>query len=85
MPIFINAIPVSLGNDAYPIAIFASYLLHTYLPVLRDMVAKSPALKVRLDRNESERVASLRLPYILTRFVSISPFYARIVGIDCLV
>lgn len=47
MPILINAIPVSLGNDAYPIAIMASYLLHTYLPVLRDMASRSAAFKVR--------------------------------------
>jgi len=48
VPIFINAIPVSLGNDAYPIAIFLSYLVHTYFPVFRDMVANIPALKVSI-------------------------------------
>ena len=46
VPIFINAIPVSLGNDAYPIAIFASYLIHTYFPVFRKMVEDTPSLKV---------------------------------------
>jgi hypothetical protein len=47
VPIFINAIPVSLGNDAYPICIFASTLLHMYFPALRDAVSMVPVLKVR--------------------------------------
>jgi len=48
VPIFINVIPVSLGNDAYPIAIGISFLLHMYLPVLRDVVKQSPAVKAAL-------------------------------------
>ena len=49
MPLFINAIPVSLGNDAYPICIFASMILHNYFPVLREIVGLAPMLKVRLQ------------------------------------
>ena len=49
MPILVNAIPVSLGNDAYPIAIGASFLLHHYFPILREIVKLSPALKVGAD------------------------------------
>ena len=48
VPIFINTIPVSLGNDAYPIAIGASFLLHNYFPILREVVSLSPALKAGL-------------------------------------
>lgn len=47
VPIFINLVPVSLATDAYPIAIFASYLLHSYAPILRDVLAQSDLLKVR--------------------------------------
>ncbi|GAX13216.1 hypothetical protein FisN_17Hh148 [Fistulifera solaris] len=45
VPLFINSIPVPLSTDAYPIAIFASFLLHQYFPILRDVVLLSPLLK----------------------------------------
>ena len=45
VPLFINAIPVPLSTDAYPIAIFVSFLLHQYFPILRDVVTLSPLLK----------------------------------------
>lgn len=45
VPIFLNTIPVTLSIDAYPIAIFISYLLHTYAPVLRDIVELSDIFK----------------------------------------
>jgi hypothetical protein len=44
VPIFINAIPVSLAQDAYPIAILTSYLIHTYAGVMREVVHLSPIL-----------------------------------------
>lgn len=46
VPIFINSIPVSLSQDAYPIAIIASFLLHQYVPILREIMGLSPILKV---------------------------------------
>lgn len=48
VPIFLNAIPVPLSNDAYPIAILLSFWLHNYVPILRDVVALSPIVKVVL-------------------------------------
>lgn len=48
VPIFINLIPVSLSTDAYPIAIGASFLLHNYVPILREVLHQSDLLKVCL-------------------------------------
>lgn len=48
VPLFINSIPVTLGTDAYPICIFISFLLHHYLPVLRDILAHSKIFKVAM-------------------------------------
>uniref|UniRef100_A0A7S1V1V1 Uncharacterized protein n=1 Tax=Grammatophora oceanica TaxID=210454 RepID=A0A7S1V1V1_9STRA len=45
VPIFINSIPVPLTTDAYPIAIFASFLLHQYFPLLREVLKVSYVLK----------------------------------------
>jgi hypothetical protein len=45
VPILINAIPVTLGIDAYAIAIFISFLLHMYFPILRDIIQLSPIFK----------------------------------------
>jgi len=41
VPIFINKIPVPLAQDAYIIAILTSFMLHTYAPVLREVLTKS--------------------------------------------
>jgi len=41
VPIFINAIPVPLCQDAYPIAILVSFLLHQYIPILREVMKLS--------------------------------------------
>jgi hypothetical protein len=46
VPLFINAIPVPLCQDAYPIAIIASFLLHSYAPILREVMNLSPVFKV---------------------------------------
>lgn len=46
VPIFLNTIPVPLAIDAYPIAILISFGLHTYFPVLRDVVELSSIFKV---------------------------------------
>jgi hypothetical protein len=48
VPIFLNLIPVPLAQDAYPIAIFLSFLMHEYFPVLREVVALSSILKAAL-------------------------------------
>ena len=45
MPIFVNSIPVPLSTDAYPIAIMYSFLLHQYIPMLREVVSLSPVFK----------------------------------------
>lgn len=45
VPIFINAIPVPLSNDAYPIAILASFVIHYYFPIVREVVNISPIVK----------------------------------------
>ena len=47
VPIFINSIPVPLSTDAYPIAILTSFTLHTFFPVLREVLFLSPVFKVR--------------------------------------
>ena len=48
VPIFINSIPVTLGADAYPICIFISFLLHTYVPIVRDVCKISPIFKTSM-------------------------------------
>lgn len=48
VPIFLNGVPVPLANDAYPIAIIASFCLHFYFPVLREVAALSKIMKVIL-------------------------------------
>ena len=48
VPLLINAIPVTLGKDAYPICIFISFLLHEYLPFLREVVQESSIFKIAL-------------------------------------
>ena len=48
VPIFINAVPVPLAQDAYPIAIMASYVLHDNFPILREIFAMSSWMKVRM-------------------------------------
>jgi len=45
VPIFLNKIPVTLSIDAYPIAIVASYLIHTYIPSLREVLELSVIFK----------------------------------------
>mmetsp|Transcript_115548 Transcript_115548/g.333824 ORF Transcript_115548/g.333824 Transcript_115548/m.333824 type:complete len:256 (-) Transcript_115548:224-991(-) len=45
VPIFINAVPVPLAQDAYPVAILTSFLLHTYFPILREVIELSPVFK----------------------------------------
>jgi len=47
VPLFINAIPVPLANDAYPIAILVSFAIHYYFPIVWEVVALSPMVKVR--------------------------------------
>mmetsp|Transcript_3349 Transcript_3349/g.3752 ORF Transcript_3349/g.3752 Transcript_3349/m.3752 type:complete len:254 (+) Transcript_3349:75-836(+) len=46
VPIFINGIPVPIADDAYPIAIIASYVLHDRYPVLRQVLELSTVVKV---------------------------------------
>ena len=48
VPLLINAIPVTLGKDAYPICIFISFLVHQYFPLIRDIVKLSPIFKAAL-------------------------------------
>jgi uncharacterized membrane protein YeiH len=46
VPIFINSIPVPMSTDAYPIAICASFLLHNYVPIVREVMELAPVFKV---------------------------------------
>ena len=46
VPVLINGIPVPLAQDAYPIAIFTSFMIHTYFPILREVLELSPVFKV---------------------------------------
>ena len=46
VPIFINAVPVPLSQDAYPVCILISFLLNEYVPILREVMKLSPILKV---------------------------------------
>lgn len=46
VPIFINQIPVTLANDAYPIAVLVSFVIHYYFPIVREVVNISPIVKV---------------------------------------
>lgn len=48
VPIFINAIPVSLAQDAYPVAIIVSFLLHYSFPILREVLSLSPVFKAAM-------------------------------------
>ena len=46
VPIFINSIPVPLGQDAYPISIIVSYVLHNQFAILREILELSNLVKV---------------------------------------
>ena len=54
VPIFLNTIPVTIAIDAYPIAILVSFVIHTYFPILREVVELSPYFKVSKKRNEKK-------------------------------
>jgi hypothetical protein len=45
VPLLINYIPVPLGVDSYPVIITISFLLHYYVPIMRDVTNHSPVLK----------------------------------------
>lgn len=45
VPIFLNKLPVTIAMDSYPIAITASFFLHSMFPILRDVVGLSPIFK----------------------------------------
>lgn len=45
VPLFLNAIPVPLANDAYPIAILISFAIHYYFPIIWEVVNISPMVK----------------------------------------
>lgn len=45
VPIFINAIPVPLANDAYPIAILVSFGIHYYFPIIGEVMKLSAIFK----------------------------------------
>jgi uncharacterized membrane protein YeiH len=58
VPIFINSIPVPLAQDAYPIAILTSFAMHTYFPIMREVLELSPVFKVRAVHCAKEKVQS---------------------------
>jgi len=46
VPLFINSIPVPLANDAYPIAVLISFAIHYYFPIVWEVIALTPMVKV---------------------------------------
>ena len=46
--IFLNKLPVTIAMDSYPIAITASFFLHSMFPILREVVKLSPIFKTAL-------------------------------------
>ena len=48
VPIFVNAIPVPLAQDAYPLAILVSFVVHEYLPILREILKYSAVFKTAM-------------------------------------
>jgi hypothetical protein len=59
VPIFINAIPVPLAQDAYPIAIAVSFTLHSYFPILKDILALSPFFQVFMHHSKAIELSDL--------------------------
>lgn len=51
VPIMINGVPVPLAQDAYPIAILVSFALHSYFPIIREVLKLSPLFKVSSQHN----------------------------------
>ena len=47
VPLFINSIPVPMANDAYPIAIATSFVIHHYFPIVWEVVTLTPWVHVR--------------------------------------
>ena len=48
IPIFINAIPVPLASDLYPLAIISSFLIHSYFPIVREVLGLSKLFKASI-------------------------------------
>ena len=61
VPIFLNTIPVTIAIDAYPIAILVSFGIHTYFPILREVVELSPYFKV--SKKEKKRKKNVGTVY----------------------
>ena len=55
VPLFINAIPVPLANDLYPLAILVSFAIHYYFPIVWEVIKLSPLVKV-VPRDSSDTV-----------------------------
>lgn len=78
VPIFINAIPVPLAQDAYPVAILISFLLHSYFPILREVVDLSPVFRVSDDpKTVTKMTKHKRLSFLFHRL--------RLIFIHCIV
>lgn len=45
VPLCINAIPVPLANDAYPIAVLTSFAIHYYFPIVWQVIRLVPMVK----------------------------------------
>ena len=54
VPLFLNGIPVPLANDAYPIAIITSFVIHHYFPIIGDVMKLAPIFKVSLTINQKD-------------------------------
>lgn len=72
-PIFINSIPVPLANDAYPIAIMISYAIHSYFPILRDVMQLSSIMKATVVILYEVMRASVVLKFTVVTGSTIAP------------
>lgn len=73
VPIFINSIPVPLANDAYPIAILTSFVIHYYFPVVWEVIGLSPMVKACIIIFYEAVRAKVVLTFTLAANAAIAP------------
>ena len=73
VPIFVNAIPVPLSQDAYPVAIMVAFLLHEYFPILREIMNKSAVFKMAMTILYETQRASVVVKLTTAAAAAIAP------------
>jgi hypothetical protein len=73
VPIFINAVPVPLAQDAYPVAIVTAFLLHEFAPILRDIMNKSAVFKTAMTILFEAQRASVVVKLTMAAATAIAP------------